>query len=164
MKKIILLVLVLALSFSSCEKDDICDANTPTTPRLIVEFYDSATPTVLKNVTDLKVTGVGASINLSFNGVSKIQLPLKTTEDSTGYSLTLNSGNSVTVDDIKFDYTRKDVFISRACGFKTVFTLNTNTITLNNTLNSKQGNWIKDIIIATSNIETENETHIKIYF
>lgn len=164
MKKIILLVLVLALSFSSCEKDDICDANTPTTPRLIVEFYDSTAPTVLKNVTDLKVTGVGASTDLSFNGVSKIQLPLKTTEDATSYSFTLNSGNSVTasVDDIKFDYTRKDVFISRACGFKTVFTLNT--ITLNDTPNSKLGNWIKDIIIATSNIETENETHIKIYF
>ena len=36
MKKILLLLAFIALS--SCEKDDICDATTITTPRLIIEF------------------------------------------------------------------------------------------------------------------------------
>ena len=36
MKKIILLLFVIALSFSGCEKDDICDADTVTTPRLVI--------------------------------------------------------------------------------------------------------------------------------
>ena len=52
MKKIYLLFLI-AITFSSCEKDDICDANTPTTPRLIIDFYDATNPTALKNVINL---------------------------------------------------------------------------------------------------------------
>ncbi|MBG6109589.1 hypothetical protein IWX84_000448 [Flavobacterium sp. CG_9.10] len=176
MRKIILLVLVFALSFSSCEKDDICDANTPTTPRMVITFYDFANPSVLKNVTDLKVVGAGLTDGVIFNatasGESKfltsgntISIPLKTNEDTTGFSFTLNSGNSnpalVNVDNIKFDYTRKDVFVSRACGFKTVFTLNaTNSYT--HTIAADK--WIKYISVEKSNIENENETHIKIFF
>ena len=176
MRKIILLVLVFALSFSSCEKDDICDANTPTTPRMVITFYDFANPSVLKNVTDLKVVGTGLTDGVIFNatatGESKfltsgntISIPLKTNEDATSFSFTLNSGNSnpalVNVDNIKFDYTRKDVFVSRACGFKTVFMLNpTNPYT--HTIAADK--WIKYISVEKSNIENENETHIKIFF
>jgi hypothetical protein len=38
MKKIILLLFVIARS--PVVKDDICDANTVTTPRLVISFYD----------------------------------------------------------------------------------------------------------------------------
>ena len=90
MKKIIILLIAVIL-FSGCEKDDICDANTITTPRLVVEFYDISNPTTLKNVVSLKVTGDGMTDALNtYNGVSKIKLPLKTTEDITKYSFVLN--------------------------------------------------------------------------
>mgnify|MGYP006353373257 FL=1 len=46
MKKTILLLLAVAFTFSSCEKDDICDANTPTTPRLVIGFYDFLNPAI----------------------------------------------------------------------------------------------------------------------
>jgi hypothetical protein len=48
--KIALSVLFLfTVCFSSCEKDDICDANTPTTPQLVIEFYDAVNTTLPMN-------------------------------------------------------------------------------------------------------------------
>lgn len=38
MKKILYFLLVFTFGLSSCEKDDICDANTPTTPRMLISF------------------------------------------------------------------------------------------------------------------------------
>jgi len=166
MKKIFLTVLAGTLSFASCEKDDICDANTPTTPQLVIEFYDNSNPTVLKNVSDLKVTGEGANDVLSFTGVSKIKLPLKTTADITKYQFVINGSdvNTKNEDQIEFDYSRKDEYISRACGFKTLFTLDANTpITLTDGT-ANDGLWIKNTAVLTSNIINENETHVKIYF
>ena len=108
MKKIILLLLLLSLSFSSCEKDDICDATTATTPKLIIEFYDILNPTVLKKVTNLAVKEVGSTSVLGFISESKIQLPLKTNEDLTKYGLILNSTDA-TIDNedfLQFNYNK----------------------------------------------------------
>ena len=168
MRKIFVL-LVIAFTFSSCEKDDICDANTPTTPRLIIDFYDAGNPTVLKNVINLKVIGVGMPDDNplgTFNGVSQIQLPLKTTEELTKYRLILNStstSGSRNEDELQFDYTHEDVFVSRACGYKTIFKLNSpNGVTKTDAAIPDEF-WIQEINIQTTNIETENETHIKMY-
>ncbi len=179
MKKIVVLVLALAFSFSSCEKDDICDANTPTTPRLIITFHDLKTPSVLKNIENLKVIGTGMTQGIIFNpnasgeakyvtNSSKIGIPLKTTEDTCSFSFILNSGNSnldlVNTDHIKIDYSRNEVFVSRACGFKTLFTLNTtNPITHTDAATPDQ-KWIKYISVEKNNIDNENETHLKIFF
>ena len=155
------------MSFSSCEKDDICDAATATTPKLIIEFYDILNPTVLKNVTNLAVKEIGnTSAVISFNSVSKIQLPLKTNEVITKYSFILNS-TDVTIDNedfLQFKYTPQNVFVSRACGFKTIFTLDPTTPYIKTETSTPDGYWIRNITVGTSNITTENETHIKIYF
>jgi len=173
MRKIYLLVLALALFFSSCEKDDICDANTATTPRLVIQFYDFANPSVLKNVTNLKVVGAGMTDGIIFNGTettsgNTISIPLKTNDVTTSYTFTLNSGNSnpalVNVDNIQFDYTKNDIFVSRACGFKTLFTLNTSNPYTHTDAAVPDEKWIQYISVEKSNIENENETHIKIFF
>ena len=67
MKKLISLLLLFTFGLSSCEKDDICDANTPTTPRLVMTFYDISSPTKTKNVTNLKVIGDGMEEGIVFN-------------------------------------------------------------------------------------------------
>ena len=169
MKKIYLLI-VIAFAFSSCEKDDICDANTPTTPRLIIDFYDANDPTVLKNVINLKVIGFGLPDDNplgTFNGVSQIQLPLKTTEESTKYRLILNSTSTnpaiINEDELQFDYTHQDKFVSRACGYKTIFKLNSPNGVTKTDAATPDGFWIQEINIQTTNIETENEIHIKMY-
>ena len=84
--KYLYILVIVAIAFSSCEKDDICDTNTPTTPRIIIDFYDATNPTVLKNVVNLKVIGDGLADEDdlgTFNSVSTIKLPLKTTLNST---------------------------------------------------------------------------------
>lgn len=159
------LLLVLSIFFSSCEKDDICDANTPTTPKVVIEFYDVANPTTLKNVTNLGVIAAGFTNGFEFTATSKIKVPLKTFEDNSILHFIQNGSMDPTSDDnldeITFNYSRKTVFVSRACGFKTLFTLNTtNPITVTPDSN----NWIQSVIVSQSNIENEDETHIKIYF
>jgi hypothetical protein len=167
MKKIVFIILslLLAVSFWNCEKDDICAEGTPVTPRLIIEFYDAANPTVLKNVTNLGVIESTLTEGFGFTGVSKIQVPLRTTADFTSLNFIQNGSDTNTTNDnidaITFNYDRVDEYISRACGFKTLFFLNdTNAIVLTPDSN----NWIQNIIITQTNIETENEVHVKIYF
>ena len=141
MKKITLLLLVFCFSFSGCEKDDICDANTPTTPRMVIKFFDINNPTVEKSVTNLKVIGEGMTDGVIFNAsasgeskflanTSKISIPLKTNAATTTFSFILNSGSTnaalVNTDVIQFNYTTSEVYESRACGFKTLFEMNAN--------------------------------------
>lgn len=159
------MLLCLVLAFSGCEKDDICVDET--TPQLVIEFYDISNPSVLKNVVNLKVTGDGMTEALdTFNGVSKISLPLKTNEDTTKYHLLLNSTSSTAANEdvLEFNYTRENVYVSRACGFKTVFELNNlNGFILTDTTVADQL-WIQDTNLQTNSIDTENEVHLKIYF
>jgi hypothetical protein len=171
--KRILALLLITICFSSCEKDDICAEET--TPRLIMEFYDVTNPTVKKNVTSLKVTGYKTdnytlltdSLD-TFSGVSKIELPLRITEDVTKYSLILNSTSTSVLpneDLLQFKYTRQNVYVSRACGYKTIFTLNNSpngVIRTDNVI--PESFWMQNINIQTTNIDTENEVHIKVFF
>ncbi|WP_291099639.1 MULTISPECIES: DUF6452 family protein [unclassified Flavobacterium] len=180
MKKILIasLLFLLTFSFSGCEKDDICDANTSTTPRLVIQFYDINNPALLKNVTNLKVIGEGMTEGIIFNTATddskyltngnKVSIPLKTTENSTSYSFILNYGNPnpalVNEDKIKFDYSRDNLFVSRACGFKTVFLLNATNPYTHTTIPATNQKWMQYISVEKSNIENEYETHVKIYF
>jgi len=163
MKKIFLSLFVFSLL--GCEKDDICSDET--TPRLIIEFFNIAQPANNLNVNNLKVTGVGMTDELdTFTAVSKIELPLKITDDVTRYSLTLNSTNDAikNEDILEFNYIRNQVFVSRACGYKTTFELNPANGVVHSSETIPNTQWIKNIFVETNSITTENETHIKIYF
>lgn len=166
MKKIIAL-LFITVAFSGCEKDDICTEET--TPQLVVDFYDISNPSVLKNVVNLKIKEVGQTLDLgTYNGVSKIKLPLKINDTTTKYSFILNSTSTTIApneDFLQFNYTTQNIFVSRACGYKTTFTLNAvpNGV-VKTDASTPDTYWIQDINILTTNIATENATHIKIYF
>ena len=167
MKKIQLLFICLfSITFSSCEKDDICEASTPTTPKLVVEFYDSINPTVKKNVTNLAVKEINSTTSLTFTSTSKIKIPLRISQDFTKYSFILNS-TDVTLDNedfLQFNYTRQNLFVSRACGYKTNFIFSSTTPFIKTETSIPDGYWIQNVEITTSNITTENEIHVKIYF
>ncbi|MBK0368868.1 DUF6452 family protein [Flavobacterium agrisoli] len=179
MKKIISLVLLFTFALSGCEKDDICDANTPTTPRLIIEFYDINNPDLLKTVTNLKVIGQGMSEGIVFNetatddskyrtNASSIAIPLKTNEDTCTYSFILNDGNSnpalINEDIITFNYSRRDEYVSRACGFKTVYELNSSNPFVQTDGVNNDGSWMQIVELVEPNIENENEAHFKVFF
>ncbi|HMI05999.1 MAG TPA: DUF6452 family protein [Flavobacterium sp.] len=186
MKKIlsIFIIVLLTNGFSSCEKDDICDADTDTTPRLMIQFYDYTNPEVPKNVTKLKVIAEGQENGIVFNAAAigdlkyitsgnEIAVPLNTTADSVKYSFILNYGDAnpdlVFTDTLQFNYSRQTIYVSRACGYKIIFSLNDNPdldnpYVLNDDPVATQGNWIQGISIEQYNLTTENETHLKIYF
>jgi len=164
MKKIafITLSLLLAVSFWNCEKDDICAEGTPVTPRVIIEFFDATNPTATKNVTNLGVIAPGFTEGFAFNGTNKIEVSLRTNVDTTELDFVLNGADNDPANDetvtLTFNYERSNVFISRACGYKTIFNL-TNVLPTDFT-----GTWISSLTIEQPNIINENETHIKIYF
>jgi len=169
MKKILLLLVAIACASSGCEKDDICDSNTATTPRLIIEFNDINNPSLSKNVPNLAIIGEGSTEYIAFNGVSRIEVPLKLSSDVTRYKFILNYGNtvnpaSINEDNLEFRYTRNNIFISRACGYKTIFVLdNQNPYTLTDAATADQL-WIQNITLLQPNILNENETHLQISF
>ena len=166
MKKIIGLLTLIFL-FAGCEKDDICDPTTATTPLLVIEFYDYSQPSLTKNLVNLKVTGDGMTTAYkTFSGESKIKIPLKTTENSTKFSFILNSTSTTSSNEdfLQFNYTRSNIYVSRACGYKTIFELNETGGILKTDAATPDTFWIKDIDIQTNSINNQNEVHLKIYF
>ena len=171
MKKysIIALMLLFAISFWNCEKDDLCAETTPTTPRVVIQFYNNAIPTELKPVTDLVIkelsTGDTLISNEAATGINKflfntstVSVPLRTDALETKFNFILNNGGTGEATDVlTFTYTKKDTYISRACGYKTTFEI-TNPTAISTT------NWIQSVTVENVKIENEDETHIKIYF
>lgn len=184
MKKIaaILAMILLVNGFSACEKDDICADTTPTTPRLIIEFYLKGSAEVLKPVTNLKVVGVDMENGIVFNPTgtgesqyltnsSKVAIPLDLSKDTVAYDFTLNATDTIAkrTDRLVFNYSRNQFYVSRACGYKMLFALNNlpglpSAYILNNTQPAVAGQWISRVSVQTYNIINEDETHIKIYF
>ena len=179
MKKILAFLMVLGFASSSCEPDDICDPATPTTPRMLIQFFDFNNPSKEKNVTNLKVIGVGMSegvvLSPSVSGDGKyvtsgnsILLPLNTEADLVKYEFINYFGNKnpllTNKDILTFNYTRQNLYVSRACGFKTIFDLKEkNPFELTDGTPADQM-WIKYVSIEKSNITYENETIVKIFF
>ena len=163
MKKTFIFLLLVSLLFSSCESDDICDSTTPTTPQLVIEFFNDVT-NASTNVNKLKIQDSETSNLLGTFDVSKIKIPLKTDSNISKYSFTLNSDTPAVsnLDQLEFDCNRNTFFISRACGYKTNYVLNNTTILVKESSNVTE--WIKRIIVTKPNILNEDETHIKIYF
>ncbi|MEZ4853872.1 DUF6452 family protein [Flavobacterium sp.] len=157
----IIISIFLVVFLWNCEKDDICADGTVTTPQLVVEFYDATVTDSIVTVSSIGFREITKDSIYRKSSVSQLLLPLKTNEDSVTFELTLyGDDDTVTTDDFSdtftLNYNRQDIYISRACGYKTNFTL-TDAI-VNST------NWITNATIEQPNVTNENEVHIKIYF
>ena len=166
-------LLLLTFAFYSCEKDDICPESTPTTPKLILRFYDISNQDDTKNVTSFGVTSLDENgdtfVLAGFNGVTtdSISLPLRiqtTAENFTRFTFykdfEIDDNGIITgnPDVITFAYKREDVYVSRACGFKTIFKELILTVELDG------DNWIiNSEILNNSTVENEISAHVKIF-
>lgn len=167
--KFLLLILIIIGNWS-CERDDICADITPTTPHLIIDFKNIADPDVLKSVRELTVRALDDNgMNLEDIPVdspfNSIMLPLRT--DTTGpittqFSLEKDSDfdnedpatpNS-NIDIISVTYTPENVYVSRACGYKSIYT------NLSVTIIPDGSNWILMQETLTTTIENENEAQV----
>lgn len=149
MKKNYVLIFIFLFTFLSCEKDDICVEIT--TPNLIIKFYDNNDPTVIKQITELTVWAEAKDSIYINKSLDSIIIPLNLNENFTKYILE----NNTIKDTVKFTYNRNDIFVSRSCGYKTIFE--------NLQIESNTANWIKSISINNSTIDNEKATHIYIF-
>ena len=167
MKKFVAFFMLITFVVS-CEKDDICPDGTPTTAQLVVRFYDANIPDDLKTVSNLALYALDDLDQAVFFEIiesrDSIAIPLRTDTNITRLVFhkdlldlgDLTAGNP---DNVAINYLREDVYVSRACGFKTVFDLQNTNIT------TDADNWISSIEIINENstIENENSAHIKVF-
>ena len=167
---------IITIFSMGCEPDDICPESTSTTPNLIIRFYDFSNTESKKNVFGLRIQGVDNDkplTNYNMVNTDSIVLPLKTTGNSTSYALhnEYSYDNNGTPDDpnddiiggnediITINYNTEHVYVSRACGYKTIF----KDVTL--TVNDDGDNWIqsKESINDNQSVEDETAAHFKLY-
>lgn len=159
----------------SCERDDLCAASTQTTASLIIAAFDVSIPDDSKIILRLRIQGVGNQDVLeTFNIVTtdSLVIPLRTDVNETQYRLhrDFSINDNGTPDDFSDDFTegnediitvryvRNDVFVSRACGFSTIFS------NVSIEVEEDEDNWIQLIQAENDNQIVKNETqrHFKL--
>lgn len=161
MYKKLSVILFVLVTLNGCTKDDICPEDTVTTPLLIINFKDNANPTVLKDVDDLTVeTNYDPSVVVySQVTTDSISLSLRPGEASTEYRFIKYAGETnESVEIYSFSYEHNDVYINRACGFKTTYSF----ISADE-IDTNQSNWITYSEINKSTVEDETEAHITFF-
>lgn len=192
MKNLKFLILLLITAFYSCERDDICNENTPTTPQLVIAFFDNTERETLKSV--IRLSAYGESLFLDENamlippiesnrrsivfnsaqGLTRLKLPLilgtegvETTtryvfEKDTNLRIDADTATNSNRDIIEIKYIPKLVYVSRACGFKSIFT------GLKVTIIPDGANWLQNFEYANTSedfitVENENQTHVQLF-
>lgn len=165
------MLLLLTGFYYGCEKDDICSGNTPTTPKLVINFFEYQNPSVSKQVSKLEIfESESPDRVLVVENTNQVLLPLRTNTTTSKYVFRLtyqNINTTITNEDVfEIRYVKEDIYVSRACGYKSHFVLE-NSVPLNP--NPKVEDladelWIKDCIIRQPVITNENETHLDILF
>lgn len=186
LRKVSLLSLLLLIT--ACERDDICAEGTPTTPRVLIGFYDIANQDEFKPVS--RLTAYGEDLVLDENGqptqpvtnsaatlvfntnTTELALPLLVgtegeevvtrfvLEQSTNLRLDDNVNTSSNEDILELRYKPQFVYVSRACGYKSVFT------ELEVVPISDSDNWIINVAInenINGTVENENTIHVQIF-
>jgi len=149
MKKYIITIMFSIFAIISCEKDDICIENT--TPNLIIRFYDNDNQTETKQIVLDSVWANNKENIYKNETLDSIILPLDLSQNNTLFKFSSNSSE----DEINFTYDRNDIFVSRSCGYKTIFE--------NLQIESNSSNWIKNISINNTIIENDTAAHITIF-
>lgn len=156
---------IIFLIIIGCEKDEICLEDT--TPHLIVRFYNQNIPDELKSVLNLKVNIEGIEGEYKNETITvftdSIAIPLMVTENKTIFILTLPGDEENDMEDnldtMTLIYTQEDIFVSKSCGYKTVYHNAKVTVT------QDDDNWIKFLEPTADPLEIidENLAHVKIY-
>ena len=156
-------VFLLFCSFlmSSCEKDDICLIETPSTPRLIIRLFDKDNRLDSKAADSITIYGIGQERALVTLATDSLVLPLKTQAAFTQYAFLLKTSTvSNTVGDtLQLNYSRYDEYLNRSCGYRANFILDDNLISYP----AAAPNWIESFEILIDTVSNEQQTHLAIY-
>jgi hypothetical protein len=156
----IFFITTVLLTLNGCTRDDICAEGTPTTPLLIITFKDSTNPLISKEVLNLTIETVDVNPTQVMTMVStdSIAVPLNVSTDLTKYRFKKDDGgDNPNSDIVTFSYSREDIYVNRACGFKTTY---------DGLSASKEdegsANWIFAIEVKNQKIENELQAHLTI--
>ena len=160
----VLFPLLFIVSLWSCERDDICAAATPTTPRLYVQFYDINNRTETKFVRHMSVIAEG-NPNYIINDKTRDTVLLPIRLDALNVVNTNRFVFTKDVDSISFSNTDilvvnfipELIYVSRACGYKSVFN------ELSASRETDTNNWIIDVEVINTTINNEDAAQINIY-
>lgn len=149
--------------FLSCEKDDICLDSAPSTPELVVQFFDKNAPEEVKNISSIYIKAEGQTEGLVFTEVDRVNIPLQTNQNQTKYTFYNNfnpeDGSYDNEDSVTLNYTPNDSYISRACGYRTLFSLNQADGIV---IETDADNWLSSTEIINHSIILSDSTHVKI--
>ena len=159
------IILLALISFSACEKDDICvEGNTPL---LVIRFYSAVDTLAKKQVPSLRIVGMGqiSTVNTitDRSALDSIALPLKINDGPTSFLFIANSADNEdgsekgNIDTVTFNYRTKEVFISRACGYIA------NYEDVEGNLTPDPSNWIQSISTIDSTVTNHATAHVKIF-
>ena len=152
MRKIWFFFLFLFLN-SSCEPDDVCSEANPSTPQLVFRLYDSSQPNEFKAIDTLRIMSLGDQAPIEFINTDSIVFPLQVNANKINADLTISNGIT---DRIEIDYLTTDVYLNRACGFKSTFKILSVEF-------DQPANWINSIEILTNEVIIDTLAHVKIY-
>ena len=155
---LIIFSLIFFLFYNSCEKDDICLSDSPRSPRLIVKMVDKNNPNLYKSANGLLIKVVdNDSINIQSS--DSIILNLNPYKNYTQFEFILNQGSeNENIDTLQINYSLNNIYINKACGYKTSFIFNSNALTLIN----EKNNWIESYLILKDTIINEEQAHMAI--
>ncbi len=151
MRRLLVILSGLVL-LTACERDDLClekpaaDMNT-----LFINHI-----TQEREAVELMVL-YGQDTVVQQRATDSLHIPLPVDTSRVTYRFIKNPGNNSNTDQVEISYTIDEIFISKACGFKTVFT------GLQMHLINDSDNWIKQIEIVLPEIKTDTLNHVKIY-
>ena len=142
-----LFFLLFCILISSCEKDDICLVETPSSPRLVVRLYDKDNRSAFKAANNIIIHGVGQEEPLMTLNTDSLTIPLKTQEAFTQYAFILPSSTaSLTfADTLQFNYRRYDKYLNP-------ISFPTNTPV-----------WLESFEILIDTVSNEQQSHLAIY-
>ena len=150
MKKTPLLIFLIIILISACEKDDFCTQN-PVTPNLVLRFYDDTNRETLKSIDVLYVWAEGKDSIYTNVSTDSIAIPLNSLATETIY----NFSDGTTVNKFTITYTPEEEYVSRSCGFRVIF--NDATFTSDNT-------WITDFTPSTlTTINSQSSAHVQVF-
>ena len=121
-------------------------------------MVDKDDPTLYKLANDLLIKVVdNDSINIKSS--DSIILNLNPYKNYTQFEFILNQGSeNQNIDTLQINYSLNNIYIDRACGYKTSFIFNSNALTLIN----EKNNWIESYLILKDTIINEEQAHMAI--
>lgn len=154
----------------ACERDDIC-SDTPITPFMTIAFQNNDpnfnAPRAVSNL-QVRLLENDSTFFAAPISSDTIRIPLRTLSEKTVFLFTRNVDDpnpaNTATDTLSFTYTTENVFVNRACGFKTFYNdLSAEINELRPENNTDSNNWIQQLEIINTTINDTPNTHIRLF-